>query len=53
MTVTALATLDDVVIAVPMALSQPLRDDDVQGLSDGGIASHSRKCAPLQGSKNG
>ena len=38
MTVTALATLDDVMVAVPMALSQPLRDDDVQGLSDGGIA---------------
>ena len=37
MTVTALATPDDVVVAVPMALAQPLRDDDVQGLSDGGI----------------
>jgi hypothetical protein len=37
MTITALATLDDVVVAVPMALSQPFRDDDVQGLTDGGI----------------
>jgi hypothetical protein len=38
MTVPALATPDDVVVAVPMALSQPLRDDDVQGLTDGVIA---------------
>jgi hypothetical protein len=37
MTITALATLDDVVVAVPMALSQPFRDDDVQGLTDGSI----------------
>jgi hypothetical protein len=29
MTVTALATLDDMVVPVPMALSQPFRDDDV------------------------
>ena len=29
MTVTALTALDDVMIAVPMALSQPFRDNDV------------------------
>jgi hypothetical protein len=29
MTVTAFASLDDVMIAVPMTLSQPFRDDDV------------------------
>jgi hypothetical protein len=37
MTVTTLAILDNVVVAVPIALSQPFRDDDVQGLTDGGI----------------
>jgi hypothetical protein len=37
MTVTVLAALDDMVVALPMALSQPFRDDDVQRLTDGGI----------------